>query len=205
MGKRALLISLLSFISCALCGAQEIRHNIIALRTNLLLPLLNAGLEVPVSSHLSVSGDVYYPWIGFDKANASCVQAGLADIQIHWFLKPRTIRGYKGNTMTGPVISLGACSGLYDFERNMKGFQGEIAGVYLDFGYAFYPSDHYRISLSIGAGVARLPYRTYTVYSEGGRLIRDNSKVDYLKQWIGPLHASVVLQVPFAAGGGQRK
>lgn len=205
MGKRVLLISLLAFISCALCGAQESRHNILALRTNLLLPLLNAGLEIPVSRHISVSGDVYFPWIGYDKANANCLQAGLADIQIHWFLKPKDVRGHRGNTMTGPVISLGACAGLYDFERNMKGLQGEIAELYLDIGYAFYPSDHYRITLSIGTGVARLPYRTYTVYSEGGRLIRDNAGVDLFKQWAGPVHASVMLQIPVTAGGGHRK
>ena len=181
--------------------ASNTVRNIIALRTNLLLPLLNAGLEVPIGKHFSIAGDIYYPWIGYDKANANCLQALLADVQLRWWIRPKKIEGYRGNTLTGSVVSLGAYAGYYDFEKDMKGVQGEIGGLYLDYGYSFYLGTHCRLALSVGLGIARIPYRTYTVYSEGGKLFRDNSFYDINKQWIGPLHAGLVLSIPITGRG----
>lgn len=172
------------------------KRDIIAFRTNLLLPLLNAGVEVPVGKHFSFAGDVYYPWFGPDAGNINCLQASLADVQFRWWIKPRKISGFRGNTLSGSVLSLGAFAGLYDFEKDRKGLQGEIAGLYLDYGYSFYLGTHCRLTVSAGVGIAQIPYRTYTVYSEGGKLIRDNSFYDIKKQWIGPLHAGIILSIP---------
>lgn len=183
-----------------LLSTATTKRDVLAFRTNLLLPLLNAGLEIPIARHFSIAGDIYYPWIGYDKTNANCLQALLTDVQLRWWISPKKIEGHRGNTLTGSVISLGAYAGYYDLERNMKGFQGEIGGLYLDYGYSFYLGTHCRLALSVGFGIAQIPYRTYTVYSEGGKLFRDNSFYDINKQWIGPLHAGLVLSIPITGG-----
>lgn len=185
------------------CGGIAAERVALAPRTNLLLPLLNLGVEVPMGGHLSVAGDVYCPWIGYDKANANCIQAALADLQLRWWLNPLWIDGVDGNTLTGSSIAVGAYAGLYDLERNYMGIQGEIYGFYLDYGYSFFLARNWRLTLSLGAGLANIPYRNYTVYSEGSRLIRDVSALDNVKQWIGPLHAGVTLSLPVFMGGGR--
>ena len=53
---------------------------VVAPRTNLLLPLLNVGIEVPIGRHFSFAADYYYPWLGHDRVNANCVEALLADV-----------------------------------------------------------------------------------------------------------------------------
>lgn len=165
-------------------------------RTNLLLPLLNVGVDVPIGKHLSVACDAYYPWLGHDKANTRCIQALLGNVQMRWWLNPKEYDSLEGNSLTGSALSLGAMAGKYDFECDRDGFQGEIYGVYLDYSYTFVLGRSCRLSLSIGAGWARLPYRDYTVYSDGGKLIRDDANFDRVKQWYGPLHAGVMLSVP---------
>lgn len=175
--------------------SSNIKKIILAPRTNLLVPFLNVGLEVPVGRRLSFAGDFYYPWIGFDKMNANCAQALLADVQLRLWFRPRSIEGLAGNSMTGSSLAVGVCAGYYDFERNMKGLQGEIVAAYLDYGYSLYLSKHCRMTFSAGLGVAEIPYRTYTVYTEGGKLIRDGY-YDMRRLWIGPVHAGVTLSVP---------
>lgn len=185
-------------ISCNALAAERIA---VAPRTNLLLPLLNLGAELPVGGRLSVAGDVYYPWLGYDKTNANCIQAALADLQLRWWLKPRKVEGMEGNTLTGSSLAVGAYAGLYDLERNCRGVQGEIYGFYLDYGYSFFLARNWRLTLSLGVGFAGIPYRNYTIYSEGGKLMRDISAFDKKKQWIGPVHAGITLSLPVFKGG----
>ena len=196
--KTVLSLPLALLISCNVFAAERI---VLAPRTNLLLPLLNLGVEVPVGGRLSVSGDVYYPWFGYDKVNASCIQAALADLQLRWWFKPWGIEGVEGNTLTGSSLAAGGYAGLYDLERNYKGVQGEIFGFYLDYGYSFFLARNWRLTLSLGVGLASIPYSSYTVYSEGGKLFRDFSAFDRKRQWIGPVHAGVTLSLPVFKGG----
>lgn len=173
-----------------------IERIVFAPRTNLLLPLLNIGMEFPLNKHLSIAGDFHYPWLGHDKDNSRCVQAILADLQLRIWFNPRVIDGMIGNTMTGHSLAIGANTGKYDFERRMKGVQGEIYSIYLDYACSFPLARHLRLSLSIGAGMAWIPYRKYTVYTKGGKLIRDNGYFHNNKQWMGPVHAGVILAIP---------
>lgn len=196
MKLRVLPLITAILISCPLSYAQA---GSVAIRTNLLLPLLNAGLEVPLPGYFSISGDFYFPWLGYDSANSYCLQVALADLQVHWWLNPLNSEGQRANTMTRWAVSLGTCMGKYDLERNMKGFQGEIICLYLDCGYTFRLAGNFRLTLSAGAGVAQIPYREYTVYSEGGGLIMDKA-YDIRERWAGPIHAGVVLSLPVTGG-----
>lgn len=196
--KTVLSLPMALLISCNVLAAERIA---VAPRTNLLLPLLNLGAELPVGERLSVAGDVYYPWLGYDKANANCIQAALADLQLRWWLKPRRMDGVEGNTLTGSSLAVGAYAGLYDLERNYHGAQGEIFGLYLDYGYTFFLARNWRLTLFLGLGLVSIPYRNYTVYSEGSKLIRQITAFDKKNQWIGPVHAGITLSLPVFKGG----
>jgi outer membrane protein OmpA-like peptidoglycan-associated protein len=41
----------------------EIRKPVVAVRSNLLVPALNVGVEAPIGTHWSVGADYYFPWI----------------------------------------------------------------------------------------------------------------------------------------------
>lgn len=201
MKRKVLLISLAMLSCCMLSHSQEHNSpqaggNILAFRTNLLLPFLNAGIEVPLGNVFSFSSDLYYPWIGYDKSNENCLQAMLADIQFRWWFKHRVMDGYRGNTLIGPALSAGVYAGYYDFEYDGRGLQGELFGLYIDYGYSLPFAGHCILTFSIGAGITQLPYRTYKVYTGGGRLIRDNTFFDTIIQWTGPVHAGITLSIP---------
>lgn len=41
----------------------EIRKPVVAVRSNLLVPALNVGIEVPIGTNWSVAADYYFPWV----------------------------------------------------------------------------------------------------------------------------------------------
>ena len=47
---------------------------VIAIRSNLLLPALNVGAELPVGNRSSFAVDHYYPWAWPDKSNKDCFE-----------------------------------------------------------------------------------------------------------------------------------
>ena len=169
---------------------------IVAPRSNALVPLMNVGVCVPLSRRLSVDADFYSPWLGYDKANSRCFQVQAADIEFRYWLNPRSLDGYTGNTMTGHSLAVGAFGGHADFERDWEGIQVEGYGGYLQYMYTFYLASHLRLSLSLAGGVVFLPWRDYRVWEEGGKLIRSRPVLEHRETWMGPLKAEVSLWVP---------
>lgn len=173
-------------------------------RTNLLLPLCNVGAEIPLRKHLSTALDLYYPWIGYDRTNSNCVQLMFADIEMRWWIRPKDMANCEGNTLTGHSLALGAVGGHYDFERDKKGLQGEFGGCYIDYGYTFRIARHCRLTLSLGVGYITNSDRTYTVYRDGGKLIRDDERYNRRTDWFGPVRADVSLSFPIMIKGSDR-
>lgn len=170
----------------------------LALRTNLLIPLMNVGVEVPLSRHLSAAAEFYSPWLGTDRNKSMCIEAQAVTAELRWWIAPRGIAGYRGNTLTGHSVALGAFAGQYDFEANYSGFQGETWGAYLEYAYSFRIGEVLRLSLSLGVGYAHLPWREYRVWTEGGKPIRPRPVTENVTDWIGPVKAGVSLYVPLA-------
>ena len=179
-----------------------------ALRTNLLLPALNIGIEVPLGDRWSVGADWYYPWLWRPKHAEGvdyrgwCAEALALNIEgRYWFGK----RSYE-RRLLGHSAGLFAMAGYYDFERNYKGLQGEFATVGVDYLFAmpiFKKRMHLEFCLGIGYFYSQA--RQYEVYTPGGKGYKEKDMAKVI-QYFGPVKATVSLVWPiyFTKKGGAK-
>ena len=165
----------------------------VALRTNLLVPGCNVGVQVPLGAHFSLATDWYYPWFRPSRDNLRCLEGmGWTLEGRYWFREGTCPK----DRCTGPSVALGVMAGYYDLEYRGRGIQGEYAVASVDYGYGFSIfQDRFRLMLAIGIGWLHTQYRPYEVYEPGGSLFRLGAwseKVD----WIGPVRAEVSLVIP---------
>ena len=183
---------------------QMTRKMILAARTNLLVPALNAGIEVPVGNNWPVAADYYFPWIWPPKENRWCVEMlGLNVEGRYWFGRDRK----QEDRLSGHSVGVYAGGGYYDFEMNWKGRQGEYVTAGVDYLYALPvgKKKNIRLEFCIGFGYMHSWVRPYEVKEEFGALIRDPQELRV--NWFGPAKLSVGLVVPIyvktKAGGGR--
>ncbi|MBQ6954177.1 MAG: DUF3575 domain-containing protein, partial [Bacteroidales bacterium] len=181
-----------------------------SLRTNLLLPALNVGIEVPLGSHWSVGADWYYPWLWRPKHaqgvdySGWCVEALGLNLEGRYWFRSHKVNGQR-TAPTGHSVGLYAMAGYYDFERNYKGLQGEYATVGVDYLYAIPVfKKKLRLELSLGVGYFYSLARNYEVYSQGGKgyKVKDMAKSI---QYFGPTKATVSLVIPIYGKKGGNK
>ena len=162
-----------------------------ALRTNLLLPLTNVGVEVPLGRRCSLAADLYFPWIQREWVNVATASNNIRCTQVfggfldgrYWFSSDQTEcpRQWKGHSL-GLILG----GGIYDFERPFDGVtdqgmtpEGEgrqgyglVAGV----GYLYalpLGNDKVWLEFEVAVGFVHSCYDTYYVYSqEDGRAFR---------------------------------
>lgn len=173
------------------------RRPVAALRSNILLPLMNVGAEVALSNRISVEADLYWPWMtrplmnSIYPAQQNCVQLFSALIGARLWTGRYRLRGHS----VGLVIR----GTLYDFGMDWKGEQGETLSMGVDYMYC----------LPLGAGLVQLEFsaglgygvgrrRRYCVYEEGGCLWGDGSRE--LTHGLTPLRFAIALQVPLYGG-----
>ena len=161
--------------------AQETDHPrklLLEARTNLLLPALNVGAELPLGNSWSIGADWYYPWLFRNADHRNCVQALALNLEgRYWFGRGRTPE----RRLLGHSIGLFTMAGYYDFERNYKGLQGEFATVGVDYLYALPVfKKKMRLELSLGVGYFYSQARQYEVYI----------------RYFGPVKANVALVLP---------
>ena len=169
------------------------RKLLFALRSNLLVPALNLGVEVPIGNHWSVGADYYYPWVWPKRDNKNCFEfLGWGIEGRYWFGRNRTIF----NRLQGHSIGLYGYAGYYDFERNYHGHQGEFVNVGLDYTYAMAVGKRKQLhfEFSLGVGYIYSEARQYTVIEANGPLISD--KVTKKVGYFGPTKANISLVVP---------
>ena len=169
------------------------RKPVVALRSNLLVPALNVGVEVPIGTHWSVGADYYFPWIWPKRDNKNCFEfLGWGIEGRYWFGKNRTVL----DRLQGHSIGLYGYMGYYDFERNYHGHQGEFVNVGLDYTYAMAVGKKRAVhfEFSLGLGYIYSSARKYTVIEPGSPLISDKrtKKVGFF----GPTKANISLVVP---------
>jgi outer membrane protein OmpA-like peptidoglycan-associated protein len=169
------------------------RKPVVALRSNLLVPALNVGVEVPIGTHWSVGADYYYPWIWPKSDNKDCFEfLGWGVEARYWFGKNRTVM----DRLQGHSIGLYGYMGYYDFERNYQGYQGEFVNIGLDYTYAMAVGKKRAVhfEFSLGVGYIYSQARKYTVIEPGSPLISDKrtKKVGFF----GPTKANISLVVP---------
>lgn len=181
---------------------QERKEVFMALRTNLLLPLLNAGAEFPVGNRLSVGADVYWPWIPRSSDHKSCTQAFALGAECRYWLG----KNRQGEQrLKGHSVGAFGMWGYYDLGRNYTGDQGHFYAGGLDYLYAkpiFKGKMHLELSLGVGYFYSNSIH--YRVYEEGGKGYHDRLYRNK-RSYIGPLKASVSLVLPLQGGKSKSK
>lgn len=165
-----------------------------ALRTNLLVPALNIGAEIPIGNSWSVSADYYFPWIWPNKVNRNCFELlGWSVEGRYWFGRDRQPQ----QRLRGHSVGLYAAGGYYDLEWNYKGQQGEFVSTGLDYTYAMAVGQRKRLNLefTLAVGYIRSWGRNYNVPGANGELYPEPGTVIF--DYIGPTKAAVSLVVPF--------
>jgi hypothetical protein len=164
-------------------------------RTNTLLPLLNAGIGVTTGpkGRFTIGADVYYPWIGHPASNRWCIEALAGGVEARWTFRDGTDPLRRG---TGPSVGLGAMAGYFDFGRDYRGAQGEFITAALDFRWTW-PINRrrWRLGLGVGAGCFYARTRDYVVFSPGDSPYRTGEWSNHISYW-GPLRADLTLTIP---------
>lgn len=201
-----ILVFLFGSVSLRAQESTSVRPVTIEIRTNLLLPALNVGVEVPLGNRWSVGADWYYPWLwrkdhgaGVDY-NGWCVEALALNLEGRYWLGKRSLE----NRLSGHSVGLFAMAGYYDFERNYKGLQGEFVLTGIDYLYALPLGKHVRMEFSLGLGYFYSQAREYTVYTQGGKGYKEKDMAKIIQFW-GPVKGNVSLVFPIYAqkGGGK--
>ena len=185
--------SVLSQLRERLAVAEADRIPLVALRSNLLVPALNVGVEVPIGNRLSVGADYYYPWVWPKADNKDCFELLSWGLEgRYWFGEERTAT----DRLQGHSVGLYGSVGYYDFERNFHGHQGEFVNVGVDYTYAMPigKSKAMHLEFSLGVGYIYSEARKYTVIEPGAPLISD--KITKKISFVGPTKANVSLVVP---------
>jgi hypothetical protein len=169
------------------------RKPVVAVRSNLLVPALNVGVEVPIGTHWSVGADYYFPWIWPKRDNKNCFEfLGWGIEGRYWFGMNRT----QFDRLQGHSVGVYGYVGYYDFERNFHGHQGEYVNVGVDYTYAMAVGKRKSLHLefSLGLGYIYSKARKYTVIESQGPLISD--KITKNVRFFGPTKANISLVVP---------
>lgn len=177
---------------------------ILAARTNLLVPALNVGVEVPVGYSWSVGADYYFPW-WLARSNRYCAEmlGWFVDTK-YWFGKDRG----EEDKLTGHALGAYAGFGYYDYQWEKSGNQGEYIDIGVDYTYAIpLAKDRLRMEFNIGLGWIHTVARHYTPTDDYTDLIKDPGIRHRKYNFFGPTRASVSLVVPIRVkvkqkGGG---
>ena len=174
---------------------------VFSLRTNLLVPALNFGAELPLGNHWSVAADYYYPWFWPSQKNKDCFELlGWSAEARYWFGRNRVPQ----DRLKGHSVGLYVAGGYYDFEKDYRGMQGEFFSPGLDYTYsmAIGRKKNLHLQFTLAAGFIRSWGRTYNVYGDYGDLYPDDGTLIW--DYVGPTKAAVTLVVPFYKKEGRR-
>ena len=176
-------------------GTNPKRRKVAAVRTNLLVPLSNIGVEVCLNTGWSVGADYYFPWLIRKADHKNAIQLlGWGLEGRYWFGKERK----ETDRLKGHSIGLSSYAGYYDFERNYSGIQGEFINIGVDYLYALsLCKERLHLEFNIGLGYIYSNVTPYDVFEEGGKAFKEG----YIKKfhWVGPVKAGVSLAVPIYA------
>jgi hypothetical protein len=174
----------------------KFRKTILAARTNLLIPAMNVGLEIPIGTNWSVGLDYYYPWF-VSGENRWCGE------MLGWFIDAKYWFPGKNNTwlpdsrLKGHAVGVYAGIGYYDYQKKTNGAQGEYLDFGIDYTYALpIADDKLRLEFNVGLGYIYTLYRPYYPSSDYEDLIKEPGIKYRSTNFIGPTRAGVSLVYP---------
>lgn len=174
----------------------KFKKTILAARTNLLLPGMSVGIEIPIQEHWSVGFDYYYPWF-VSSGNKWCVEmlGWFVDAK-YWFTNDKT-RWTPDSKLKGHGVGVYAGTGYYDFQNKTEGAQGEYINFGVDYTYALpVANDKLRLEFNIGLGFLKTWYRPYTPSSDYSDLIKEPGVKYRTTNFLAPTMAGVKLVWP---------
>lgn len=176
---------------------------VMAFRSNLLLPAMNLGIEVPLGNRWSIAADWYYPWVwrpwmnSVYPAQENCAQllGGYVEAR-YWFGNRHTSTQYNRRyRLSGHSLALTGAGGYYDYGHIWTGTQGEFGMIGLDYMYSLIlGKGNVHMDFDIGLGYFQRQKRNYEVYEEGGKLYGDLQRFNFNS--VIPIKAGVSLVVP---------
>lgn len=187
------------------------RQMILAGRTNLLVPGLNFGVEIPIGRHVSIGADYWYPW-WLAKSNKYCGE------MLGWFIDGKywfTGRNGKyewsrADKLKGHALGAYAGAGYYDYQKLKSGYQGEYLdfGVDYTYGLPIGRKKWMRMEFNIGVGCVLTKARHYQPTSDYVDLIKDPGIKNKYYTYFGPSRVGISFVLPIIAKrqvkGGER-
>lgn len=168
-----------------------------AVKTNLLLDAvsaLNVEVEVPISKRWSVLGEWIFPWWTFDNDKSDSRRHRFQLLNFN--LEGRYWLGNRDThaPLTGYFGGLYAGAGLFDFEWDRKGYQGEFfIAAGLSGGYAHSIAKNLRLEYSLGIGYMKIRYNSYESIYKNDQRWHAMRKESGRQSWFGPTRAKVSL------------
>ncbi len=170
-----------------------------ALKTNLLfdaLTLLNVELEIPIGNRWSINGELTFPWWVWDNHKAESRRNrielinGVIEAKYWWGNRAQR------SILTGWYTGVYGGGGVYDFEHNAKGYQGEFmldVGISGGYAHTINRAKTLRMEYSLGIGYFQTKYRYYEASCYcNGEWHPEQLRSGVLK-WFGPTRAKVSL------------
>ena len=174
----------------------KFRKTILAARSNLLIPGMNIGIEIPIGSHWSIGLDYLYPW-AVSGENTWCGE------MLGWFIDAKYWFPGKNNTwapaskLKGHAVGVYGGIGYYDYQNKTTGAQGEYLDLGIDYTYALpVANDKLRLEFNIGLVFIYTLYRPYYPSSDYEDLIKEPGIKYRTTNFIGPTRAGVSLVYP---------
>ncbi len=175
-----------------------LRKKVLAFRTNLLVPFLNIGMEVPIGNRWSMGLDYYYPWLWRKADHKNCFQLLFWELEgRYWFGKKHT-KGWENwqNRLTGHSVGAYVAAGYYDIGHNWTGHQGNCYSVGVDYLYGLpVAKGKLHMEFSFGVGWVHSKAQAYRVREEGGKLLRKPHVINVIN-YFGPTRATIAFVVP---------
>lgn len=178
---------------------------IFTLRSNLLLPLMNVGAQIPLGNRFSIGLDWYYPfiyrhWAPFlDQTNCFQALGPGADFRIYLGKKHRKGRENWQYRFSGHSIGIYGMYGRYDVEWQFHGEQARFLNAGVDYMYSARIGKRKRMRLDLSVGVGYFQSRAieYQVFRPGGKAYKTGNR--FVHNFIGPTKATVSLVIPIHA------
>lgn len=169
-----------------------------ALRTNVLLPFLNIGAELPLGNRWSLEADYYYPWIKRESDHKDCFQVLYWTLGGRYWFGDRHLPGteHVSDRLRGHSLGVNALGGYYDIGFNYSGYQGTLYGAGVKYLYARpIAKGRLRMEFSFGLSYIHADAQAYRVRYAGGKLLRKRdtkNRFDY----VGPSSLGLSLVIP---------
>lgn len=207
MRNKSLIYIIVLLFTVSSLSAQELSTEredgaiLFSAKTNLLVPALNIGAELPLGDHWSVGAEYYYPWFWPSSQNKDCFELlGWSMDARYWFGANRN----EDKRLLGHSLGIYGTGGYYDFEKDYRGIQGEYFGAGLDYKYAMPLGNKRRLYMEfqLALGYIHSSGVSYDADKHSGLLFPDDARVVW--NYVGPTKLAINLVMPIFRKEGKK-